>query len=133
MKNALYIQYGCGLSAPMGWRNFDASPTLRFERLPVIGRFYTKNDIRFPMNVEYGDIVKGLPIEINSCKGIYCSHILEHLSLNDFRIALKNTYRILQPGGVFRLVLPDLEYYINQYHNNNSTDAALLFMQETLR
>jgi predicted SAM-dependent methyltransferase len=131
MKNALYIQYGCGLSAPMGWRNFDASPTLRFERLPVIGRFYTKNDIRFPMNVEYGDIVKGLPIEINSCKGIYCSHILEHLSLNDFRIALKNTYRILQPGGVFRLVLPDLEYYINQYHNNNSTDAALLFMQET--
>ena len=131
MKNDLYIQYGCGLSAPMGWRNLDASRTLRIERLPVIGRFYTKNVIRFPMSVEYSDIVKGLPIEINSCKGIYCSHILEHLSLNDFRIALKNTYRILQPGGVFRLVLPDLEYYINQYNNNNSTDASLLFMQET--
>jgi len=131
MNNDLYIQYGCGLSAPMEWRNFDASPTLRFERLPVIGQFYTKNDKRFPTNVEYGDIVKGLPVEINSCKGVYCSHILEHLSLNDFRMALKNTHRILQPGGVFRLVLPDLEYYINQYHNNNSTDAAFLFMQET--
>ena len=81
MNNDLYIQYGCGLSAPMEWRNFDASPTLRFERLPVIGQFYTKNDKRFPTNVEYGDIVKGLPVEINSCKGVYCSHILEHLSL----------------------------------------------------
>ena len=132
MKNDVYVQYGCGLSAPMGWRSFDASPTLRFERLPVIGQFYTKNDIRFPKNVEYGDIVKGLPIEINSCKGVYCSHILEHLSLNDFRIALKNTYKILKPGGLFRLVLPDLEHSIKQYSNNNSSDAAFLFMQNTL-
>lgn len=131
MNNDLYVQYGCGFSSPEGWRNFDASPTLRFERLPIIGQFYTKNDTRFPANIEYGDIVKGLPVKINSCKGVYCSHILEHLSLNDFRVALKNTYEILQSGGKFRLVLPDLEYYINQYNNNTSTDAALLFMQET--
>lgn len=133
MNQFQYIQYGCGWSAPTGWRNFDASPTLRFERLPILGRLYTKNASRFPDNVEYGDIVKGLPISLESCDGVYCSHILEHLSLEDFKTALYNTKRILKPGGVFRLVLPDLEYSINRYVTNasNNTDAAHEFMRET--
>lgn len=33
----LFVQYGCGLAAPDGWINFDASPRLRFERLPGAG------------------------------------------------------------------------------------------------
>jgi predicted SAM-dependent methyltransferase len=131
MRESEYVQYGCGWSSPNQWRNFDASPTLRFERLPLIGRLYMKNESRFPKNVEYGDIVKGLPIEPNSCKGIYCSHILEHISLDDFRIALRNTKKILQPGGIFRLVLPDLEYSIKKYKDNTSNNAALEFMRET--
>jgi hypothetical protein len=129
--NNQYVQYGCGWSAPKSWRNFDASPTLRFERIPFIGKLYTKNNSRFPPNVEFGDIVDGLPILDNSCKGIYCSHILEHLSLEDFRSALKNTYKILEIGGCFRLVLPDLEYSIKQYIDNQSIDASLMFMRET--
>jgi predicted SAM-dependent methyltransferase len=132
MSKDQYIQYGCGYSsAPIGWRNFDASNTLRFERIPLIGRLYTKNEVRFPENVEYGDIVKGLPVASDSCKGIYCSHVLEHLSLNDFRIALSNTYKTLQSGGIFRLVLPDLEYSARQYLSDSSTDAAYTFMRET--
>jgi predicted SAM-dependent methyltransferase len=131
MSKNHYIQYGSGFSNPIGWRNFDASPTLRFERLPIIGRLYTKNETRFPENVEFGDVVKGLPIDPNSCKGIYCSHILEHLSLCDFRVALQNTYKMLQPGGIFRLVLPDLEFEVNQYLNSASDDAASLFMLNT--
>ncbi len=131
MSNNNYVQYGCGWSAPSGWRNFDASFTLAFERLPLVGRLYTKNESRFPENVEYGDIVKGLPVANNSCKGVYCSHILEHLSLNDFRVALSNTYKILQPGGIFRLVLPDLEHSVRDYLDNPSSDAASSFMRET--
>ena len=97
-----YVQYGCGFSAPESWENFDASPTLYFERIPVVGRFYTKNRIRFPVNVQFGNIVNGLPFENNSIRGIYCSHILEHLSLEDFRSALKNTYKILELDGICR-------------------------------
>ena len=89
-----YVQYGCAWSTSKEWRNFDASPTLRFERLPIIGRLYTKNDSRFPIEVEFGDIVKGLPVPDNSCGGVYCSHVLEHLALNEFRSALKNTLKI---------------------------------------
>lgn len=132
MKTLSCVQYGCGMSAPSGWRNFDSSPTLRFERVPFIGKFYTKNESRFPRNVEYGDIVKGLPVAAESCHAVYCSHVLEHLSLDDFRIALKNTYRILAWGGVFRLVLPDLEYHAKQYLNDPSSEASLIFMKATL-
>ena len=131
MSNKQCVQYGCGWSAPSSWRNFDASLTLRFERMPLIGHLYTKNESRFPENVEYGDIVKGLPIPDKGCQLIYCSHVLEHLSLNDFRVALQNTYRKLEAGGIFRFVLPDLEYYAKRYISDSSADAALSFMRGT--
>jgi SAM-dependent methyltransferase len=127
-SNGLYVQYGSGWCAPASWRNFDASPTLRFERIPLIGRLYTKNAARFPKNVEYGDIVKGLPIEAESCKAIYCSHVLEHLSLEDFRVALRNTYRSLRRDGLFRFVMPDLEKYVDRYMQSEDPNAAITFM-----
>ncbi|HEX6859864.1 MAG TPA: hypothetical protein VF138_06660, partial [Caulobacteraceae bacterium] len=58
----LYVQYGCGLSAPDGWLNFDASPTLRLQRLPLVGRLLTRGRVRFPEAVRYGDITRGLPL-----------------------------------------------------------------------
>ena len=113
-----YVQYGCGFTAPTGWINYDASPTLRYERLPLLGELYTRNKQRFPENVKYGDIVKGLPESPNSCDAVYCSHILEHLAYNDFKIALKNTYLILKPGGIFRGVVPDLKAAVDAYIEN---------------
>jgi SAM-dependent methyltransferase len=131
MSRVRYVQYGCGHAGPVEWRNFDASPTLRFERLPLVGRLYSRNAARFPGNVEYGDIARGLPLDADSCAGVYCSHVLEHLSLEDFRAALRNTRRILRPGGVFRLVLPDLEYSISRYVGDSSSAAAGEFLRET--
>lgn len=124
----MYVQYGCGMSPAEGWRNFDASPTLRFERLPMIGRLYTKNASRFPDCVEYGDIVKGLPIPGESCDAVYCSHILEHLALDDLRTALRNTRAILKRGGVFRFVLPDLETIARRYLADEDVEACSNFM-----
>jgi SAM-dependent methyltransferase len=111
-----YVHYGCGLSAPIEWSNFDASPTLRLQRLPLIGTLFKKQfNVIFPKEVQYGDIVKGLPLKDNSCSAIYCSHVLEHLSLKDFRIAFVNTYSLLEPGGLFRCIVPDLEVIVNYY------------------
>ncbi|MGZ5106117.1 MAG: class I SAM-dependent methyltransferase [Usitatibacter sp.] len=112
---SLYVQYGCGFSAPDGWLNFDASPTLRFERLPLIGALYTRNAQRFPKRVRYGNIVRGLPVEPNSVDGMYCSHVLEHLSLNDCGRALRNTFSYMKPGAIFRLVVPDMEKLARDY------------------
>ncbi len=132
-----YVQYGCGLQAPKEWLNFDASPTLRIQKIPIIGKIISsKLNVIFPSNVLYGDIIKGLPgIEPNSCDGVFCSHVLEHLSLSDFRVALQNTYEILKPGGIFRCILPDLEkaakHYLSELSNNNS-EASISFLSETM-
>ena len=125
-----YIQYGCGFTAPGEWINYDASPTLWFERLPILGKLYTRNRQRFPANVKFGDIIKGLPEKPESCNGVYCSHILEHLAYNDFIIALKNTYILLKPGGIFRGVVPDLRSavmnYIAEYDKVDSPASGLM-------
>jgi SAM-dependent methyltransferase len=114
--NKTYVHYGCGLSAPVGWRNFDVSLTLRFQKIPLVRNLFgSRFKTLFPENVQFGDIIKGLPFTENSCDGIYCSHVLEHLSLIDFRRALSNTYKILKKGGVFRCVVPDLEYSVREY------------------
>ena len=131
-----YTQYGCGLSAPIEWKNFDVSPTLRLQKLPIIGSLLKKQlNTVFQSNVIYGDIIKGLPIKDNSCDGLYCSHTLEHLSLKDFRTALKNSYKILKKGGIFRCIVPDLEFaarlYIKELGNGENS-ASINFLNNTL-
>jgi SAM-dependent methyltransferase len=127
-----YIHFGCGLSAPATWRNFDVSLTMRLQKTPFVGQLFKRNGLPiFPENIEYGDIVRGLPIGENTAKAIYCSHVLEHLALSEFRVALQNVYRYLQPDGVFRLVMPDLEYSIQQYTANPDARAAHEFLQST--
>jgi predicted SAM-dependent methyltransferase len=129
--NSHYVQYGCGHHAPTGWRNFDASPTLRIERIPLLRAIHISKVGRFPANSEYGDITKGLPVPHNSCIGVYASHILEHLSLEDFRSALKNTFCMLKHNGCFRLVLPDLEALATEYLESRDCGAAEQFMRST--
>ena len=132
---SLSVQYGCGHHAPDGWLNFDSSPSLRFERLPVIGSLYTKNAARFPANVLYGDIVRGLPITPGTVDRLYASHILEHLAYEDAIRALRNSFCILKIGGVFRLIVPDLAVRARRYIQRQDTAdprAAEDFMNSTL-
>jgi hypothetical protein len=111
------VQYGCGKCAPLSWVNFDISPTLKLEKLPLIGSFFIRKEWgAYPKNVRVGNIIKGLPsISANSVQNVYCSHVLEHINLADMRIALEKTYTMLKPGGVFRMVVPDLELMIKEY------------------
>jgi len=126
------INFGCGLCVTSGWRNFDASPTLRLQRLPFLGRvMQSLTGPLFPAEAVFGDIVRGLPESDSSADLVYCSHVLEHLSLHDFRKALENVFRVLKPGGVFRGVLPDLAHEIKMYLANPEQDACSTFMQRT--
>ena len=49
MKELICVQYGCGFCTPQGWQNHDGSPTLRFERIPVPGKPYTRKATRFSL------------------------------------------------------------------------------------
>jgi SAM-dependent methyltransferase len=121
------------LTAPKEWINFDASLTLKWERIPILGR-YAKNPEHFPANVKSGDILKGLPIPDECCQGLYASHVLEHLTLEGFHKALENAYRMLRTGGIFRLVVPDLERAARNYIaclDRAEPQANSFFLRET--
>jgi predicted SAM-dependent methyltransferase len=127
-----YIQFGCGLCAPPGWRNFDAGPSFRLQQLfPFLRAALVRLGYPdYPRNVEYADVVRGLPVNPGSANAVYCSHVLEHLALDEFRIAIRNVYGYLRPGGFFRLVVPDLEYLAKTYVADNDAQAASHFMME---
>jgi hypothetical protein len=131
-----YVQYGSGpVSAPKEWANFDASMTLKWERIPLLGKAYTKNACRFPENTRWGDIVRGLPVPEESCDGVFASHVLEHLTLADFHTAIENTKRILRRGGVFRLIVPDLQLAARTYLgrlDRGETGANHMFLASTM-
>jgi SAM-dependent methyltransferase len=131
----LYVQYGCGRSCPDSWLNFDVSPRLRLESLPVAGQVFGMTGQKlFPKNVRYGDIVKGLPVGPMTASGVYCSHVLEHLDRESVSKALRNTYAILRPGGIFRLVVPDLTWRARKFlqmQADSDTSAADRFMRTT--
>lgn len=136
-QEKIYVHYGCGQCAPAEWQNFDVSPTLRLQNTPVVGRVL-KNKLGqvFDDNVQYGDVTKGLPgIKDNSVDGAYCSHVLEHMSLEDFRLAIANTYKMLKPGGVFRMIMPDLKVLVDDYiadKEKGDPEASIRFIKRTI-
>jgi predicted SAM-dependent methyltransferase len=124
-KNTLNINIGCGHKAATDWKNFDSSPTLLLEKIPILSKLFKINENTFPKNVLFGDITKKILCEPNAAENIYCSHTLEHMSREEMIIALNNIFIMLKPGGVFRVVVPSLESRIKKYHENNDAD---LFM-----
>ncbi len=126
------INFGCGLRVADKWKNYDASPTLWLQRLPVLGIIARQLiSPRFPASALYGDVVRGLPEVSETADWVYCSHVLEHMSLDDFRKSLNEVMRLLKPGGVFRGVLPDLEAEVQKYLLDSSDMACSKFMEMT--
>ena len=125
-RGSSYVQYGCGLCAPEGWINFDASPRLRIERTYGL-RSVLRVSVGqlFPPNVRSGDIARGLPLADGNAQGVYCSHVLEHVPRDDIPAVLRNTFRLLRPGGVFRLVVPDLQRRVARYLASASGGDAM--------
>lgn len=50
---------------------------------------------------------------------IYASHVLEHISHLQVRKVLANWKRVLKPGGILRLSVPDFDRIIEIYNNEN--------------
>lgn len=126
------LHFGCGLKAIPGWENFDASPSLRLQRMPLVGRFVRSRTVEFPANARFGNIVAGLRIRPGSCRLAYSSHVVEHLALEDCGRALRNVNSYLGKGGTFRCVMPDLRKYARAYLDDNGAEASHRFMHGTL-
>jgi len=67
-------------------------------------------------HVHYVCSVERLPMfEDNSVDLIYCAHCLEHISHLDTLRVLREWCRVLKPGGILRLSVPDFDRIIAIY------------------
>jgi predicted SAM-dependent methyltransferase len=91
----LLVNLGCGTRFHEDWENFDLTPAA-----PQVRR---------------ANFVAGIPLPDRSAACVYHSHVLEHLPLEVAKWFLQECYRVLQPGGILRIVVPDLETTARDY------------------
>jgi predicted SAM-dependent methyltransferase len=90
------LHYGCGSRIFPGWINVDAAHTAGID---------LQMDLRTP-----------LPLRSNSTRFIFAEHVLEHMDpRTDLPRVLKEFHRVLKPGGVVRVIVPDLAKYCDAY------------------
>ncbi len=51
----------------------------------------------------------------NSCSFVFCSHVFEHIPHYKLPIVLSEINRVLEPGGILRILTPDLEKLAKSY------------------
>lgn len=61
------------------------------------------------------DVTKGLPFADGSMRGVFSEHCLEHLPLAAGVDLLTECRRILTPGGILRIIVPNAEIYLRAY------------------
>jgi predicted SAM-dependent methyltransferase len=94
-KNSPYLNVGCGARFHSDWVNVDIRATS-------------------PEVVEH-DMRSGLPFESGAFLACYHSHVLEHFEPSQGARLLAECARVLAPGGVLRVVVPDLEGIARAY------------------
>ncbi len=123
------LNLGCGLAVTQGWVNVDASlnalvaswPRLLHKilyRLSGANRYYSLEqycDLLEKHVFVHHDLSHSLPLKDNTADFIYSSHFLEHLFKPDAEHLLKESYRVLKPGGTVRVCVPDLAYAVLLY------------------
>lgn len=68
-----------------------------------------------PPEVTAHDLTKGIPFASESFDVVYHSHLLEHFPKEYAHTFLKDCCRVLKPGGIIRVVVPDLENIVRLY------------------
>ena len=77
-------------------------------------------DIKADAGVDIvGDIRDGLPLETDSLDYAVSIHSLPEIPFTELVPALVELRRVLKPGGVLRIALPDLDKGIDAYQRND--------------
>lgn len=128
-QDDLRLNLGCGLAVTKGWLNIDGSPSALIAGMPTFvhrlmyrmtgaNRYYSEEtycallrDHRFL----HHDLAYGLPLKEGVADHIYSSHFFEHLYRPDAIHLFKECLRVLKPGGLMRVSIPDLEFAVSLY------------------
>lgn len=117
------LNLGCGYQTSERCTNIDWSLPVRLKGSRV-GRMVAPVVITGSRREAYdamdGDVMrhdlrKGIPFPDKSVDGVYHSHLMEHLDRDVVPTFLAEVKRVLKPGGVHRIVVPDLEHETRRY------------------
>jgi len=135
--SSLRINVGCGSNPTSDWINYDNSFSIIISKFPLfvpkilLFLGLIKNPhfsyISFLKNsvIRYGNMLKGLPDKDESISVIYTSHMLEHFDSLEADIFCIEAQRLLIPGGIIRIVVPDIMIKINEYNIHNDPDLFI--------
>jgi predicted SAM-dependent methyltransferase len=104
----LKLNAGCGPKAKSGWVNIDLSEAA---------------DLQL-------DLREALPFADGSAAIVYSEHFFEHLEYPDEALSfLRESLRVLRPGGMFRLGVPDGESMLRDYIHGSEETFRLIQKQ----
>ncbi|OEU66769.1 MAG: hypothetical protein BBJ57_13680 [Desulfobacterales bacterium PC51MH44] len=123
------VNIGCGLAVAPGWMNIDGSLNALVATMPRFfhrlayhltgaNRYYSKAEYLRLLGKHHfihHDLAYGLPLADGVVDFLYSSHFIEHLFRKDAAHLLRESYRVLKPGGTIRISIPDLEYALSLY------------------
>jgi SAM-dependent methyltransferase len=109
-----------------GWLNTDVTPHIAIARVPGLARLLhaagRMTDERWAAHragvfrrMHHLDLTRRLPYPDGAFEAAFGSHVLEHLSPQEAEAALRELHRVLRPGGILRVVVPDLDHEVGRY------------------
>jgi predicted SAM-dependent methyltransferase len=119
-RKELKVHLGCGSDIRPGWVNID----LRLWDAP-----HLSHQPSGAICLNY-DLRRVLPLSDASCGLIYSSHFFEHLEYDDGVRLMKDCYRVLRAGGVFRAALPDFRSVFEAFLRNDAAYFDLIDIKE---
>lgn len=112
------MNLGCGDHVIEGWTNVDYSLGARLTKVPlfrVVNRKLRIFTTDWDERVVIHDLTTRFPWSDSSVEVVYSSHTLEHFCKEDGRAFLDECHRVLRPGGIIRILVPDLHTCVVDY------------------
>ncbi|MEO8324462.1 MAG: methyltransferase domain-containing protein [Nitrospirota bacterium] len=117
------LNLGCGTKTSHKMVNIDWSIYLSIKKnwlFRLCSPLFLNNERRKKLRnlddtILVHDIRKGLPFDNDSVDVVYHSHILEHVDRELVEAFLMEIKRVLIPGGLHRMAVPDMEYLCRVY------------------
>lgn len=97
----------------------EVSLMRHFRRLYGASGNYITADLESPLADMHFDI-QHIPLEDSSVDVVICNHLLEHVA--DDRLALREIYRVLRPGGWGIMLVPEDRSRATTFEDDSITD-----------